>query len=61
MKNYYAYREKIGISQIGQQPLPPVALVNPFKRGPNFNLSASMELTRRNPELAARLKALAEE
>ena len=32
---------------------------NPFKRGPEWNLTEQMKLTKRDPKLAARLKASA--
>lgn len=31
--------------------------VNPFKRGPDWNLTEQMKLTKRDPKLAERLKA----
>lgn len=62
MERYHEYRRRVGLDSVGSQHLPPAPIVNPFKKGsPHWNLTAAMEIEKRDPLLAARLKALAEE
>jgi hypothetical protein len=58
MKKFAEYRREADTPRLAD--LPPAPARNPFAKGRQWNLSEQFLLERRDPALAARLKALAE-
>ena len=61
MPLYDVYRRAIGFDNLPVGKVPGVEAPNPFKKGSKFwNVTAQHELLTYKPQLAARLKAMAE-